>query len=95
MKPLVQRRPDTSILNIISMISIKTAATPTLCWRTVLTEWQLKLTMRHRTIKALLPLTKLVPLAEPEHHGGEFAHRSAIYPPQGAGEQGAAVCPGV
>ena len=22
-------------------------------------------------------------MAEPEHHGGEFVHRSALYPPQG------------
>jgi hypothetical protein len=38
---------------------------------------------------------KSVSLAEPEHHGGEFAHRSALYPPQGTRQQGAAVCPGV
>ena len=32
-------------------------------------------------------------LAEPEHHGGKFAHRSALYSPRRSWQQGAAVCP--
>ena len=44
-------------------------------------------------VQRLLHQRGPVSLAEPEHHGGEFTHRSALYPPQGTRQQGAVVCP--
>ena len=46
-------------------------------------------------VQRLLHQQRAVPLAEPEHDGGELSHRPAVYPPSGAGEPGAAVRPGV
>ena len=51
--------------------------------------------LSHHHVQGLFHQRKPVPLAEPEHHRRKFRHRSAVHPPPGKGQPGAAVCPGV
>ena len=49
----------------------------------------------HHNVQGLLHQRDLVPLAEPEHNGGEFSHRPAVPSSQGTGHEDPAVRTGI